>query len=77
MRHGLILGCLLLMAETAIAQTQPPPDPATLQKVIQALQAQRNQAMDALASAQTQSALLSEENAKLKTENEALKKKPE
>lgn len=64
---------LLLLASPALAQQQP--DPAAMQKAIQALQAQRNAALDQAAGAQVQAATLAEENTKLKAQIEELKKK--
>lgn len=68
--------CLLfiLLATPAFAQQQTPPDPATLQRAIAAIQAQRNAALDQAASMQIEAQRLAEENTKLKSEIEALKK---
>lgn len=62
-----------LLATPALAQ-QAPPDPATLQRAIAAIQAQRNAALDQAASMQIEAQRLADENAKLKAEIEALKK---
>lgn len=64
---------LLLLATPAIAQQQPP-DQATMQRAIAAIQAQRNAALDQAASIQVEAQRLADENAKLKAEIEALKK---
>lgn len=71
-RFALLLG---LIVSPAMAQQQPTTDAATLQKAISVLQSQRNQAMDALAGAQTSVEMISEENRKLRLEIEELKKK--
>lgn len=55
---------LALLATPALAQQQP--DMATMQRAIAVLQQQRNNAMDALASAEVQRAALAEELAALK-----------
>lgn len=52
----------LLFAGAALAQQQP--DPALLQRAANALQAQRNQAMDALAVAEARGAGLADDLAK-------------
>jgi hypothetical protein len=65
----------LLMTTSAFAQPQLPPDPAFLQKAITALQQQRNDALDRQAGSEAKASQLAEENAKLKAENEELKKK--
>lgn len=67
----LLAGFLL---DAAIAQQQPG-DPALIQKAITVLRAQRNEATDRLAGEAAQSMILSEENARLKAEIEALKAK--
>lgn len=64
---------IALIATPALAQ-QHPPDPATLQRAIAAIQAQRNAALDQAASMQIEAQRLGEENKKLKDEIEALKK---
>jgi hypothetical protein len=56
---------------------QQPADPAFMQKAIQALQTQRNQALDAQAVVEAKAMQLADEVAKLKTELDELKKKPE
>ncbi len=67
-----ILLILTLLAAPALAQQQP--DPATLQRAIAAIQAQRNAALDQSASMQIEVQRLADENAKLKAELDALKK---
>jgi hypothetical protein len=62
-----------LLAAPALAQ-QAPPDPATLQRAITAIQQQRNSALDQAASMQIEAQRLADENAKLKAEIEELKK---
>lgn len=54
---------LALLITPVLAQQ---PDPATLQKAVTVIQAQRNQALDAQASAEIRAALLNEEVTKLK-----------
>lgn len=63
----------LLLATPAAAQQQP--DVATLQRVIAALQAQRNQAMDVAANIEVQRAALAEEIEKLKAKIADLERK--
>jgi hypothetical protein len=53
---------ILAIASPAIAQQQP--DPAFLQRAVNALQAQRNQALDAAAIAQARAAGLTDDLAK-------------
>lgn len=64
----------LLMVSPALAQQ---PDVATLQKAVQTLQQQRNQAWDAAATAQIEIQKLNEELQKAKGELEKLKKPTE
>jgi predicted nucleic acid-binding Zn-ribbon protein len=71
MRVVLILLGLMVCA-SAVAQQQP--DVSALQKAIAVLQSQRNQAMDALASAEVQRATLAEEIEKLKARIAELEK---
>lgn len=66
---------LVLVSSTAFAQQQP--DPAFLQKAIVALQAQRNQALDAYAVDEAKIATLNEEIAKANTRIKELEPKPE
>lgn len=66
---------LTLLATPALAQQQPP-DPATLQRAIAAIQQQRNAALDQAATFQIEAQRLADENAKLKAEIEALKAAP-
>lgn len=63
---------LTLFANPALAQ-QAAPDPVTLQRAVSAIQQQRNAALDQAASFQIEVQRLTEENAKLKAEIEALK----
>jgi cell shape-determining protein MreC len=63
---------LFLSVSTAFAQQQP--DPSSLQKAIQIVQAQRNRALDEAAENALRAASLAEENSKLKAEIEQLKK---
>jgi predicted nucleic acid-binding Zn-ribbon protein len=69
-----LVALLLVIASPAFAQQ--PPDITTLQRVVVALQQQRNQAMDALASAEVQRVLLAEEIEKLKAKLRELEKPP-
>ena len=64
---------LSLLVTPAFAQQQPP-DPATLQRAIAAIQAQRNAALDQAASMQIEAQRLAEDNQKLRAEIESLKK---
>jgi len=68
-----VLLILLLLTVSAHAQQQPTAE--DLQRIIPALEAQRNQALTNHALAQAQVSRLSEENARLKAELEELKKK--
>lgn len=52
----------------AHAQSAPPPDPAFLQKAVQALQTQRNNEADQRAVAEARSAMLQDEVTKLQKE---------
>ena len=65
---------LLMLTTAAMAQTPAPVDPALMQKAITALINQRNSALNAQADAEARLAQLTEDNAKLKAENEELKK---
>jgi glutaredoxin-related protein len=70
MKRLLVLA--MLLATPALAQQpQQPPDSGFLQKALQAMQQQRNQAMDSVAVLQAQMEQLREELAKA---NEAAKK---
>lgn len=60
-----------LLAFPAIAQQQP--DPAALQKIAAALQAQRNEAMDKAALAEARAVQLAEEVQRLKIELDKFK----
>lgn len=60
-----IILALSLLATPAFAQQQQP-DPAFLQRVLSTMQAQRNQATDALAVSDTRIAVLQEELEKIK-----------
>jgi predicted nucleic acid-binding Zn-ribbon protein len=64
---------LSLLATPALAQQQTP-DPATLQRAISAIQAQRNAALDQAASMQVEAQRLADENAGLKSALEAMRK---
>ena len=79
------LACLFVLLTTPALAQQPPPDPATLQRAIAAIQAQRNQALDQAASIQIEAQRqdesrqvevkrLSDEITALKAEIEKLKK---
>lgn len=59
---------------TGLCSAQQPPDPASLQKAIAAVQAQRNAALDQGAGCQVQAATLAEQVEKLKAEIEEMKK---
>ncbi len=76
MRKYLALLFILVAATAAAQQSQP--DPAFLQQAMQAIQGQRNQALDALAAYQVQS---NNEITKLKERiaelEKALKEKPD
>ena len=74
MRRNKLVYLLAFIPTLAFAQPQQP-DTATLQKALAILQAQRNAALDAAASAELKAAQLAEENAKLKAESDDLKKK--
>ncbi len=68
-----LVAVALILSTPASAQQQPP-DPAALQKAVQALQQQRNAAMDQAAGLQVQAATLAEENDRLKKQVEELQK---
>jgi hypothetical protein len=71
-----VLAFLLFMTASAHAQQpQLPPDPGFMQKAINALQQQRNDALDRQAGSEAKASQLAEENAKLKAEMEELRKK--
>lgn len=70
----LIVLAVTIMPLTAAAQQ---PSPALLEKAVAVLQAQRDQANNAHATAEAHRALLTDEVAKLKAEIEELKKKAE
>lgn len=67
----------LVLLSTPVFAQQQQADVNTLQKALAVLQQQRNNAMDALASATTQATMLQEENNKLKAEIEEMKKPKE
>ena len=71
----IVIALLLLAVPARAQQPQMPPDPAFMQKAITALQQQRNDALDRQAGSEAKASQLAEENAKLKAENEELKKK--
>lgn len=74
----LILIASLLVSTSAVAQQQP--DPSFMQKAINQLSAQRNQALDALAGAETRLQIANEELTKAQArikELEEKEKKPE
>jgi len=61
----------------SLAQSaQQQPDPVVLQRIINSLQGQRNEAMDKAALAEARAAQLSEEVQRLKTEAAAKEAKP-
>jgi hypothetical protein len=64
-----------LLSSPAFAQAPQLVDSAFMQKAINVLQQQRNNALDQRAASEAKAAQLLEENAKLKAENEELKKK--
>lgn len=68
---------VLAMMSSALAQPTPLPDAATMQKALNVLKMQRESAMDAAAQEMIKNAALSEENAKLRAEMDALKKSSE
>ena len=70
------LALLLALTTAAFAQQSPAPDPAFLQKAVNALITQRNNALNAQADTEARLSQLADENAKLKAEIEALKKPP-
>lgn len=72
-----LIGLLLLLLLAAPALAQQTADPAFLQKALQALQAQRNAALDGQAAAEARAALLTEEVDKLRKQVEDLKPKAE
>ena len=76
MKKIAIFGAILALTSPAIAQ-QAPPDPAVLQRALSALQAQRNQAMDAAASAEIKAAGLAEDLAKAQARIKELEPKPD
>lgn len=59
----------VLLSSSALAQQQQP-DQAMLQRVIQVLQSQRNEAYDKAAAAEARAAQMAEELQKLKTDAE-------
>jgi Skp family chaperone for outer membrane proteins len=65
---------LLLYLLTSSAHAQQQPAPQDLQRIIPALEAQRNQALTNHALAEAKASALQEENTKLKAEIEELKK---
>jgi hypothetical protein len=65
---------LLLMASPALAQQ--PADPALLLKALNAVQQQRNYALDMQASAEAREAVLKEEIAKLRAQIQEQQKAP-
>lgn len=68
-----LVAMLALFVTPALAQQQPP-DPATLQRAIAAIQQQRNAALDQAASMQIEAQRLADENAKLKARVDELEK---
>lgn len=69
-RYVFIALILALAGGTMIARAQQvqQPDPAFMNKALQVLQQQRNNAQDQLAAEQARRLMLEEENTKLKTE---------
>ena len=67
----------LLLVVPVSAQQQLQVDMDTMQKAAAVLQNQRNAAMDSAANAEVKAARLADENARLKAEIEAMKKKNE
>jgi hypothetical protein len=70
-----LVGILFLASTIPALAQQGGPDIATLQRATQVLQAQRNNALDQQAGAEVRAGALAEENAKLRTEIDELKKK--
>ena len=66
--HHLLAAIVAFTLATGLALAQTTPDVPALQKIISILQAQRNQALDQQALAETRAATLAEENDKLRTE---------
>lgn len=74
MHHALVL-ILALLVVPAFGQPAPVPDSAMLQKALDVVADQRNQALNAHASILAYARTLEEENKKLKEQIEQLKKK--
>jgi hypothetical protein len=76
--RSMFVGLMMLTAAAGSALTQPapqaPPDPAFLQKALQALQIQRNTEADQRAIAEARASMLQEEVTKLQKELTDLKK---
>jgi hypothetical protein len=72
----LFLALIALSGGTIVALAQQPgqPDPAFMNKALQVLQQQRNNAQDQLAAEQARRLMVEEENTKLKSDLEAVKK---
>jgi hypothetical protein len=71
MKRAIILAGLLATTPTLAQQ----PDPAVMQRALNVLQAQRNQALDAAASAEVRAAGLAEELAKTQAQLKELEAK--
>jgi hypothetical protein len=76
MKARILVALMLALPFAANAQTAPP-DPALLQHAANALQAQRNQAMDAAAIAEARAAGLADDLAKAQARIKELEPKPE
>lgn len=75
MKRLIVIVCLI--ATPAFAQQQPHPDPMTLQRAINALQAQRNQAFDLAASWEARANGLADDLAKAQARIKELEPKTE
>lgn len=77
MIRSVVLAFAVLATTAAIAQPAPPAvDPALLQRALNVLQAQRNQAMDSAAIAEARAAGLTDDLAKANARIKELEPKP-
>ncbi|MHB8268227.1 hypothetical protein [Bradyrhizobium sp.] len=76
MRRSIIVLLALFTATSVAAAQQQPPDPIVMQRALNSLQAQRNQAMDAAAAQEVRAAGLAEELAKAQARLKELEPKP-
>jgi len=74
--RGLLVAILILTPCSLAFAQQQPPDPAALQRVLKAIEAQRNAAMNSAALAEARAAELAEEMQKLKAEAATKETKP-